>query len=186
MLTSGAAICLVNRASGLGTVPYVGWRPALWAHPRITPSLYSTLAGSLGALGSYPLIDGSTIYSVIDWNSIGLSHIFARSAHSFFSYGQNLTTSNVTGLSWSYMGQSFVVQLDSNTITWMFPGLNIGLNNGSGVVNYVVTGVYPALGYITVLNLTTDSPSTTLLAGTSGTTYTGTMISQPAYLFTQY
>ena len=93
-------------------------------------SLYTTLTGSLPALGYYPVIDGSTIYSVLDWNTGARNHLFARSAHSFFSYGQNLTTSNVSGLSWSYVGQSFVLQLDSNTLSWMFNGLNIGLNNG--------------------------------------------------------
>ncbi len=69
-------------ATGLGIVPYVGWRPALWAHPRITPSIYTTLTGSLPALGTYPIIDGSTIYSVLDWNTGAVSHLFTRSAGS--------------------------------------------------------------------------------------------------------
>ncbi len=185
---AGSGHLLDGWAAGLGTVPYVGWRPAPWAHPRLTPSLYATLTGSLPALGHYPVIDGSTIYSVVDWNSSSLDHLFARSAHSFFSYGQNLTTSNISGLSWSYLGQSFVVQLDATSLSWMFNGLNIGLNNGGGVVNYVVTGVYPSLGYITVLNLTNDygcCPPPTL-AGKSGTTYKGSTIYEPRYSFKEY
>ena len=89
---AGGGQLLDGWATGLGVVPYVGWRPAPWAHPRLTPSLYTTLTGSLPALGHYPVIDGSTIYSVLDWNTGAATHIFARSAHSFFSYGQNLTT----------------------------------------------------------------------------------------------
>ena len=81
-----------------------------------------------------------------------------------------------------------MLQLDSNTMSWMFNGLNIGLNNGGGVVNYVVTGVYPSLGYITVLNLTNDygcCPPPTL-AGKSGTTYTDSTIYEPSYSFREY
>ena len=67
----------------------------------------------------------------------------------------------------------------------MFDGLVVDFNNGSGDVSYVVTGVYPSLGYITVLNITNDGfPD--LLAGTNTVTYNGTSIDEPAYSWTQY
>ena len=128
---------------------------------------------------------GNVPYSVLDWNSGALSHLFAVSAHSFFSYGQDLTTANVPGLHWSYTGKSFVVNLDANSASWMFPGLVIGLDNGDGNQNYMVTGVEPGLGYVTVFSLASDAYSTAnLLVGTKGATYVGSMINQQRYSIT--
>ena len=101
-----------------------------------------------------------------------------RSNHQGYSYGQNLTTSNVSGLSWSYQGGSFVVYMDQNSLKCMFAGLCILLNNGSGNHRYTVTGVYYHLGYITVYD--TYSGNGTLV-GTIGTTYTGSIIGQDPY-----
>jgi hypothetical protein len=175
------------RTAGPLSSPFIGFYPAPWTHPRLTPSDITTLTGSLGALSSYPIIAGNTIYSQLDWNTGAATYLFARSAHIGFSYGQNLTTSNITGLSWSYDGQSFVVSLDATSIQYMQAGLEIGLNNGSGSEPYIVTGVFPGLGYITVQQ---SSNNTTCcgnaLAGTKGTTYTGTTVGQESYSITQY
>ena len=48
----------------------------------------------------------------------------------------------------------------------MFPGLGISLDNGSGPVNYIVTGVYPHYGYATVINAAGNAGGP--LAGDSG------------------
>jgi hypothetical protein len=245
--------------------PFIGWYPANWLHPRITPSQYSILENiGTTTLGTYMLPAGATVYDILNCRNcqsaagqiaatsssgavitnsgtnnlvsgqpisfqgptlggltagvpyyvlatsltattfevaatIGGSaitpstsisatvtpYISAVSAHKGFSYGQELTTSNIATLAWSYLGQSFVVKLDAGTLSWMFDGLVVDFNNGSGDVSYVVTGVYPSLGYITVLNITNDGfPD--LLAGTNTVTYNGTSIDEPAYSWTQY
>ena len=51
----------------------------------------------------------------------------------------------------------------------MFPGLGISLDNGSGPVNYIVTGVYPHYGYATVINAAGNAGGP--LAGGLGTIY---------------
>jgi len=172
--------------NGNGRTPWTGWRPAISGHPRIDSATFTTLQSISGVtLGTYPLVDGSVIYSLGDWNSGTLTHIFARSAHKFASYGQNLTTTNVgAGLSWNTKGQSFVVNMDAASLSWMQPGLGILLNTSANT-HYVVTGVYPSLGYITVLNGEQDG-SPFLTAGVKTTIYTGTLISQDAYSWTQY
>jgi hypothetical protein len=174
------------RFQGSATGPCQGYFPAPNQTPRILPSQLPT--GALGALGSYPLINGGTIYSVVDWNSGALTNLHARSAHSFYSYGQNLTTTNVTGLSWSYKPGGAWVYVDANTMKYMFNGLGITLNSGSGAgpKPYVVTGVYPGLGYITVQQTSTNSQTNGLEGASNTTVYTGTLITQQAYAWTQY
>ena len=49
------------------------------------------------------------------------------------------------------MGQSDDLYLDATSLSWMFPGLGISINNGSGSQPYIVTGVYPLFGYVTVI-----------------------------------
>ena len=53
--------------------------------------------------------------------------------------------------SWAYTAGSNVLYLDSATLSWMFPGLGISINNGGVGQTYIVTGVYPYLGYVTVI-----------------------------------
>lgn len=172
--------------SSVLSTPYRGFFPAPWTTTRVPSSLLTVWQTvPPGTLGAYPLMNGSTIYSVIDWNSGTLAKLWARSAHKFFSYGANLTTTNVSGLSLSWKGQSFAVTADANTLSWMFPGLGVKLNNGGGDVDYIVTGVYPGMGYFTVLNAAQDG-SPYLLAGTKTTTYNATAIGQASYSITQY
>jgi hypothetical protein len=174
------------RTSGiLGNMPCVGFFPAATVSPRIPSASVPT--GALGTLGSYPLINGGTSYSVVDQNSGALTNMHARMAHSFFSYGQNLTTSNVSGLSWSYKPGGAWVYLDSNSILYMFPGLGITLNSADGVgnKNYVVTGVYPGLGYMTVQQASSNGNTNGLEGASLTTVYTGNTITQQPYSFTQ-
>jgi hypothetical protein len=90
-------------------------------------------------------------------------------------------------MSLAWQGGSFVVRADTNTLKLMFPGLVVGLNNGSGNVYYVVTGVYPMVnadgthpGYFTVMNISNGNGSP-VLTGTIGTEYTATLITQQPF-----
>lgn len=158
--------------------PFIGWKPSPATVPRLTPTQLASITSGPGSLGAYPPLHGETIYSVIDYDSGALVAIWARSAHSFFSYGQNLT------IDWSYKGQSNVVALDNTER--MFAGLKITLDNGGGDDSYIVTGVYPALGYITVLNELNATNPNAFLDGTKTTTYTDATVKQQAYSITRY
>jgi hypothetical protein len=174
------------RFQGSAQSPCKGFFPAPNQTPRIIPSQLPS--GALGALSTYPLIHGGTIYSVVDWNSGTLTNLHARSAHSFYSWGQNLTTSNIPGLSWSYKAGGAWVYVDSNTMNYMFQGLGITLNSGSGAgpKPYVVTGVYPGLGYITVQQASANNNGNGLEGANSTTVYSGNVITQQPYSWTQY
>ena len=191
------------RQSGYYSVPFFGWYPAPGSTPRLSTSQLSTLSGTLPSISptsvSYPLLNGNSIYQIVNMDGTitstgctggtgsATSCLFAKSAHTGYSYGQNLTTSNVSGLSWSYKGQGFWVYMDANSLSMMFAGLVIGLNNGSSTQYVTVTGVYPNAckagvctiynGYVTV---------SALLQGTKTTVYTGNEIYQQAYAITQY
>jgi hypothetical protein len=56
-------------------------------------------------------------------------------------------------VTWNYDRGSSDLYLDVNTLSWMFPGLGISIDpgDGGGARPYTVTGVYPALGYVTVI-----------------------------------
>lgn len=129
---------------------------------------------------AYPLIAGNTIYSVADALGAPVTNPFVKASFRGYSYGQNLTTSNVTSpaLAWSYQGQSNVVAV--NNINRLFQGLGVYLDpgNGDGPQWYNVTGIWPNLGYITVIGQTT---SNNLLDGLDTLTYSGTLISQDSY-----
>lgn len=199
-ITANAALYYNMRNGVFGLEnPYHGFFPAFYTTPRLTPTMYTALASIAGtALGTYPLIDGRTIYSVVDWNSGTLTHAFARSAHKFFSYGLDLTTSNVSGLNWNYKGQTFFVYVDpatdtgGNTIGWLIPGLGITLDNGTGAHHYIVTGTYPGLNYFTVMDGEVNTANYTPMVGTKTVVYScpgdcpATKIGQDAYSWTQY
>src|SRR5262249_45026060 len=121
----------------------VGYYPDRVTVPRVSSAIVTAWGTAPpGTLGTYPLMEGNTIYSVVDWNSGTLTNLFTRSAHIGYSYGQNLTTSNVTGLAWSAKGQSYTVSMDSGSLSWMFPGLVISLATDT-TNKYVVVGVHP-------------------------------------------
>jgi hypothetical protein len=173
-------------------VPYNGFKPATGVHPNLIPSIYSLVSGTLGPLGSYPPIDCQTIYSSVDANAGALTHLYLRSASCpGYSWGQNLNDGLVgETVQWSYKGASPVLYLDSKTILWMFPGLAFKLLGGtgdgsSGTDTYIVTSVYPQLGYITAVDITSLGP----LPGTKTTIYScsrSCIIGQATYSWTQY
>lgn len=197
--SNGFSYTVFGETSG----PYCGWRPCPWTEPSLPPAEYALVSSTLGALGSYPLINCETIYRSVEWNSATLTNTHLRSASCpGFSYGQNLTDALVGGtVKWAYKGQSNVLYLDAKTLGWMFAGLGFSLDNGGGPVSYIVTGVYPDLsagaptgtvGYVTVLNATTDSiglSGPTGLVGTKTTVYScasSCTIGQAAYSWTAY
>jgi hypothetical protein len=64
----------------------------------------------------------------------------------------------------------------------MFPGLGITLDNGSGPVHYIVTGVYPWTSLDAVFRPTAAyNAANPCLAGTTTTVYTGTTIGQDSF-----
>jgi hypothetical protein len=173
----GAETLTYYAANRVSNVPFLGWSPAPWTHPRIKRSVLDAIAAGPGALGSYPSLHGQTIYSILDDGSgsdfepIGpLATLMARSCHQHFSYGQNLT------INWSYKGKTSVVTLSD--MTRMYAGLKIVLDNGGGDTGYIVTGVYPTLGYVTVIKL--NQPDG-LLDGTKTVTYNAATVKQQAY-----
>jgi hypothetical protein len=178
---------------GLGSTPFWGYYPAPYAAPRLAPSMYTKLSGTLPAIGSYLLPYGGTPYTTLDQftgaNAGGKLH--ATVAMLGCGYGQNLTASagngQISGLSWSYKGQSFLVHVDPNTMNSLMPGCHVILNNGGRPQTAVVVGMQPTLGTIDVI-IADNSPlsGTRLLNGNKTTTYTGTTIGQTPYVWTQY
>jgi hypothetical protein len=174
----------LSRSAGWMSMSCAGYYPT--GQPRIPPSLLPS--GALGALGAYPIIHGGVIYTLMDWNSGTLTNLHVRSAHKFWSWGQNLTTSNIPGLSWSYKPGGNTVYLDNNRINYMFAGLLIKLDSGDGAgpQPYIVNGVYPGLGYITVQQASINNNTNGLEGANKTTVYIGKTIEQEAYSFTQY
>lgn len=85
---------------------------------------------------------------------------------------ETITAPSVT---WAYSGRSSDLYLDATTMQWMFPGLGFTLDNGGGAQPYTVTGVYPYLGYVSVIWAGAasglDGTGAGNLAGTQGTIY---------------
>lgn len=153
------------------TSPLCGYEPCPWTTPNLSPTVYALVSGSLGALGTYPPIACRTVFKSVDWNTAALTHLYLRSASCpGYSYGQNLVDALVgETVTWSYEGGSDDLYLDAKTLGWMFPGLAISINNGGGAVTYIVTGVYPHYGYISVIDAASNAGAS--LAGTLGTIY---------------
>jgi hypothetical protein len=174
-------------------MPFTGFYPSPYATARLPVSTYATLQSVAGLNPGvdYPPISGQTIYSILDHNCGACSPStparWVQSAHMGYSYGQNLTTSNVSGLSWVYKGGSCFVLANANLFNVIFPGLSITLDNGSGPQHYIITGLEPWMsldggthrGYFTIVQPSGDGCG----VGTSGTTYTGTVIGQDPFVW---
>ena len=157
--------------------------------PNLSPDIYALVSGTLGTIGSYPPIDCQTVYKSVAWNSGVLARLHLRSASCpGYSWGQNLTDAVVgETVTWSYKGHSAILYLDAKTLSWMFPGLGITIPGSYNSDPYVVTGVYPQLGYVTVMDVTGDLGAP--LQGDKTTVYScssGCSIGQAAYSWTQY
>jgi hypothetical protein len=86
---------------------------------------------------------------------------------------------------WAYEAGSDVLYLDATTMQWMFPGLGISINNGSGAQPYIVTGVYPYLGYVTVIWAANNAGAGLQGSGINGCT-SGCTIGQAPFAWTAY
>jgi len=170
--------------------PHWAYRPAMWATPAIHLADFTTLNGALPAFTvstgpSYPLIWGGQIYRKAEFRYTDMgaqTNYHFLSKHNFYSYGQDITTTVSPGCSWSYKGQSPNVYMDSGTIKLMRQGLGIILNDGSSDVHYIVTGVYPGLGFIQVAQ---GPHFGGLTSGSKTAIISGTLIKQDPYVIQQ-
>lgn len=183
---------------------FCGFEPC----PSLTPNISDEAAGfasvcpsaslsgstytcsALGSLGSYPPVPCRTFFALVDWNTGSLPNSRVRSASCpGWSWGQNLTNATTGGtVTWAYKGQSDVLYIDSKSMTFMFPGLNIILPDPtSGNDNYIVTGVFADLGYVTVIAANSNNGAP--LAGTKTTVYScssSCTIGQNAFAWSAY
>jgi hypothetical protein len=179
---NGPALTTLQTSSEI-VADFCGYEPCPWATPNLSPSLYALVSGSLGALGSYPPIACRTVFKSLDWNTAtpAGSKLWLRSASCpGYSWGQNVNDA-LAGETVTYTGTSTsdILYLDAKALSWMFPGLGITL----GSDKYTVTGVYPYLGYVTVISAATAAggPLSTNYSCASSCT-----IGQAAYSWTAY
>ncbi len=185
-----------------GRAPQWGFRPAPWASPCLTPAQITTLKGALPAISyagggytiAYPLMWSGQTYRKCDWTMTGQTTFTAVSQHGVgYTFGQDLTTTNVPNLAWHYKGQSFVLYVNTEMAQLAFPGWGFNINNGGGSLPYMTTGVYANMPspWITVQASTANSSPSTL-AGTKTVTYNcpsdcpATKILQSAFTITEY
>lgn len=156
------------RAGGTSTTKYIGFKPAPGELQRVTTADLTAIASPAGP-GLQQMICARSMCVIEQTGS--QTHALAKDQNGDgFSYYSDLT------VNWSYDGQTHLLTITGGThANWLFPGLEIGLDNGGGVVYYIVTGTYPALGYVTVYR---ESTTLSVLAGTKGVTYTGSTIKQ--------
>lgn len=178
------------RVGYLGQHPAWGWRPAVYSKPAITPDILTTIVGTLPVPtwnGSntwngftWPPLWGGQIYCSMDWYITPAQNYEIISNHHFYSYGTDFTVANNASQAWSYKGQSVCVYADEGTLQLVFPGLAVKLNDGVSDVLYMVTGVYPVLGYFTVCDAQNIN-GTSHLSGLKTSTFTGTTIKQEPF-----
>lgn len=165
---------------------------------NMTLSAYA--GGTTYSKGDLVTSGGTTYFSRVNSNTgntpassptqWGAFHYGFTSAHFGWSYGQNLTTTNVPSLAWNSRGRSFSVYVtDSSgkTPTILFPGLALVLTGTGGAgcpataATFMIVGVHRYLGYVDVVNAVNSTPSYNPWG--SGNQCTGTTIAQPAYSF---
>jgi hypothetical protein len=159
--------------------PFVGFRPAPWTTPMLTPNQYHQVSGPLPPMGTYPLVHGGTIYQVGKEGDAG-GRQFVTSSHQFYSWGQNLS------IGWVYKGAANWVAMSDTS--QMFAGLAITLDlSGVGKTQFVVTGVYPHLGGVTIAypgKAGSANDPVIVNPGMRTTVYTGSIIIQAPYSWT--
>lgn len=107
----------------------------------------------------YPLLWGGSTYNVCDYQTAALSHYSIRSTNLGYSYFTNLTSANVPNLSWTAHDGSRDIYMNQEALQLMFPGLVFALPVPTGGTTgctatsseyFIVTGVYPTMGYVEV------------------------------------
>jgi hypothetical protein len=161
-----------SQVMGRGQFPQAGIRPSPNVVPTILASHFSTLANSsaLPAISAgnipYPMVYGGTLYQT-QASAMEAGQFMFESNHNLYSYHQGLSAANVSGFSWSCKGMTNCLYVDANTMALMFSGLVIGLTTDT-LNYYVVTGIQPQLGYITVWRI---SPGGQFISGVKTTVY---------------
>jgi hypothetical protein len=150
--TVSAYLDSINRAAASFTGSISGTALTVSSGTGITVGDY--LSGAGVTAGTYITGGSGTLWTVNQSPLVGNETMYA--------------TAPVT---WRHIGQSPVLYLDANTLSLMFPGLGFSLDSGdgSGPHNYVVTGVYEDLGYVTVIRA--DQNAGGLLTGNTTQVY---------------
>lgn len=175
---------------GKGRAPMQGYRPAPWSSPGVTVAQAALLAGALPPIAlspagqrvnvGYPLLWGGQVYRLQDWYLGSQPAYQLVSSHHFYSYGQALP------VAWSHIGQSPFLYVSDTRL--LFPGLGIQIDDGdgSGPILYLVTGVYPQMGMVSVLKAVESANGPWLMHGDKATTYTGLALGQESFSITRF
>jgi hypothetical protein len=178
----------LGRTVGWQRTPHWGTRP----HPAYTPVLSPSQVTTLGSLPAltwsagtpvvpYPLLFGGQVYRIQDWSgSITNHHLYSN--HIGYSYGQDITTSIISGLSWTGYDNCQVVFI--NNTDFLFPGLVMGLLSNSVTQWVVIKEVHQILGYVVVHNVGADG--TPYLPTWGAGASSGTTLKQQPYSITQF
>ena len=150
----------------------------------------------------YPLLWGGHLYHACNWNNadfgshttpVGTSAntLTLKSTHIGWTYGQNLTTTNVPNLAWTMDGASpfiYFTRADGipnmEALELMFPGLVFSLTGTGGCAGtqtFIVLETHVSAGYVKVVGAGADGSGYVPSLAASGTTCTGTTIGQQAF-----
>jgi hypothetical protein len=147
----GQRVFVVNGSNGAGNVTLTGasigdavlWATDLTASTDVT----SGFAKSITSNNVVAQTSGANLSTDKIQISIKTPQ-FVSSNHQGFSYGYNLTTTNVPNLMWRYIAGSLTVYCNLELVKLLFPGLFVAFNNGSGVGAYrMIVDVYPHYSY---------------------------------------
>jgi hypothetical protein len=163
------------RAGGTSTVRYLGFRPSPSETPRLTIADVNAIT-SPTVPGAQVLMCGGTMHVITQIGPQSYSHIKDFGGEGFSYYAD-------LAIDWSYRGQTHKLSLSGPHAHLPFAGLEIGLDNGDGIIWYIVTGYYRRLAYLTVYR---ESTSSSLLAGEKNTIYRGTIVKQRAASLQKY
>lgn len=143
----------------------------------------------------YPMMWGGKVYTACNYTGAGGTgtgagnSLFTGGKYAAispilgYSYGQNLTTTNVPHLSWTMDGASPFIYMNYEALELMFPGLVFSLTGSgscSGTEGFIVLEVHPTAGYVKVVRADNDGSNYVPALAASGTTCSGTAIGQQA------
>jgi len=150
------------------------------------------VTGTTGGIGTYTVDRQQTVASTTmtaTYWQLNPIHYGLVSNHGVgFSFGQNLTTTTMPGLSWNIHNNSpFVNIASTNGISNLFPGLVIGLTGTqagcTAQENFIIRGVHNGLRYVDVLLVDQDFGGN-LIPNFGAALCSNTVIQQAPYSFT--
>lgn len=205
--TTRGVVTVQAISGGLGTGPVTSVKVTTAGVYTAEPTFaggftqFSTSGGGTGATFNnaywyvnyniaYPILFGGSRYIVCDYSGTSamnsLTHSVWQAKGLGWSYGQNLTTTNVPNLAWTVNGNNPFIYMNQEALELMIPGQNLilttdGTNSCSTTPQSVqVLEVHPTLGYVKVINSNQDGTPTLPQFGGSGLCH-GTTIGQNAY-----